>query len=58
MSVIESAVGGMGSVLLTVASALLFEELTLGALVRLIVAPRARGADSAKRHHKNARPPG
>jgi hypothetical protein len=58
MSVIESAVGGMGSVLLTVASALLFEELTLGALVRLIVAPRARGEDSAKRHHKNARPPG
>lgn len=60
MSVIESAVGGMGSVLLTLASALLLEELTLGALVRLIVAPKARAqADSqAIRDRKNTRPPG
>ena len=58
MSWIESEVGGMGSVLLALASALLFEELTLGALVRLIVAPRARGDGHSKRHQKNARPPG
>ncbi|MGP8252073.1 MAG: hypothetical protein ACLQHF_08570 [Terracidiphilus sp.] len=60
MSVIESATGGMGSVLLTLASALLFEELTLGVLVRLIVAPRTRtrGDDQSKRCHKDARPPG
>jgi hypothetical protein len=50
----------MGSVLLTLASALLLEELTLGALVRLIVAPKARAqADSqAIRDRKNTRPPG
>jgi hypothetical protein len=58
MSMIESAAGGTGSVLLALASALLFEELTLGALVRLIVAPRARGDGHSKRHQKNARPPG
>lgn len=59
MSMIVSAVGGMGSVLLTLASALLLEELTLGALVRLIVAPRARtrGDGHGKRHRENARPP-
>jgi hypothetical protein len=32
----------MSSILLTFASALLLEELTLGVLVRLIVAPRDR----------------
>jgi len=50
----------MGSVLLTLASALLLEELTLGALVRLIVATKARAqADSqAIRDRKNTRPPG
>jgi hypothetical protein len=58
MSVIESAVGGMGSVLLTLASALLFEELTLGALVRLIVAPRVRTDSRSKRRQQNSRPPG
>ncbi len=58
MSLMESAVGGMGSVLLTVASGLLFEELTLGALVRLIVAPRVRGDEETKRRGKDARPPG
>lgn len=58
MGVIESAVGGMGSVLLTLASALLFEELTLGALVRLIVAPRGRGDESTKRRDKDVGPPG
>lgn len=47
----------MGSVLLTLASALLFEELTLGAPVRLIVAPRTRGDESTKRRNKDARPP-
>jgi hypothetical protein len=58
MSLIESAVGGMGSVLLTLASALLFEELTLGALVRLIVAPKARGHSDSRRRQDNDRSPG
>ena len=57
MSVIECAVGGMGSALLTLASALLFEELTLGALVRLIVAPKAQGDGASRRRGKEERPP-
>jgi hypothetical protein len=57
MSMFESATGGTGSVLLAMASALLFEELTLGALVRLIVSPRARGDSQGKRGHENDRPP-
>jgi len=48
----------MGSVLLTLASALLFEELTLGALVRLIVAPKARGPSDSRRRQDNDRSPG
>ncbi len=48
----------MGSVLLTLASALLFEELTLGALVRLIVAPKARGHSDSRRRQDNDRSPG
>lgn len=51
---LESVTEEVGSVLLTLASALLFEELTLGALVRLIVAPKAH---SDGRRHKNAAPP-
>jgi hypothetical protein len=58
MSMIESAAGGMGSVLLTLASALLFEELTLGALVRLIVAPRARSDSRTGSRSKDVHPPG
>jgi hypothetical protein len=57
MSMIESAAGGMGSVLLTLAFALLFEELTLGALVRLIVAPKARGNRNQCERRKDAPPP-
>lgn len=48
----------MGSVLLTLASALLFEELTLGALVRLIVAPRARSDSRTGSRSKDVHPPG
>jgi hypothetical protein len=58
MSLIESTTGGMGSVLLTLASALLFEELTLGALVRLIVAPKAHGKGPSRRSRKDTRPTG
>jgi len=36
---IENVVEEAGSVMLTLASALLFEELTLGGLVKLIVGP-------------------
>jgi hypothetical protein len=39
MSLLADAMGGIGAVLLPVAAALLFEELTFGGLVRLLLAP-------------------
>jgi hypothetical protein len=40
MDLLAHAMGGFGAVLLPVAAALLFEELTFGGLVRLMLAPR------------------
>jgi hypothetical protein len=42
MNLITDAMGGFGAVLLPVAAALLFEELTFGGLVRLLVVPRSK----------------
>ncbi|MGC1423870.1 MAG: hypothetical protein WA354_11310 [Terracidiphilus sp.] len=39
MRLFADAVSGLGAALLPVAAALLFEELTLGGLVRLLIAP-------------------
>jgi len=39
MSLLTEAMGGMGGALLPVVAGLLLEELTLGGLVRLLVAP-------------------
>lgn len=39
MSLLADAMSGLGSALLPVAAALLFEELTFGGLVRLLLAP-------------------
>jgi hypothetical protein len=39
MDLLNEAMGGLGAVLLPVVAALLFEELTLGGLVRLLIAP-------------------
>ena len=39
MASLTEAIGGLGSVLLPVAAGLLLEELTLGGLVRLFLAP-------------------
>lgn len=39
MNLIFDAMGGLGAVLLPVAAGLLLEELTLGGLVRLLLAP-------------------
>ena len=49
--------GEMSAVLLTLASALLFEELTLGALVKLIVDPKAHARCNAKRPGDDSRLP-
>jgi hypothetical protein len=40
MSLLADAMSGLGAALLPVAAALLFEELTFGGLVRLLLAPR------------------
>ena len=39
MSLLVDAMSGLGAALLPVAAALLFEELTFGGLVRLLIAP-------------------
>ena len=39
MSLLADAMSGLGAALLPVAAALLFEELTFGGLVRLLIAP-------------------
>jgi hypothetical protein len=39
MRLLADAMGGLGAALLPVAAALLFEELTFGGLVRLLIAP-------------------
>jgi hypothetical protein len=39
MRLLADAMGGLGAALLPVATALLFEELTFGGLVRLLIAP-------------------
>jgi hypothetical protein len=39
MTLLADAMSGLGAALLPVAAALLFEELTFGGLVRLLIAP-------------------
>ena len=64
MSLLADAMSGMGAALLPVAAALLFEELTFGGLVRLLIAPwpgaRKHGAAGGfsvpmrgRKEHKN-----
>ena len=40
MNLLTEAINGLGAALLPVVTGLLFEELTFGGLVRLLVAPR------------------
>ncbi len=49
MNLLAEVVGGLGGVLLPVAAGLLLEELTLGGLVRLMLAPRP-GAGKRREH--------
>ena len=64
MSLLADAMSGLGAALLPVAAALLFEELTFGGLVRLLIAPwpatRKDGAAHKGRgwaEHKNGECP-
>jgi hypothetical protein len=65
MSLMADAMSGIGAALLPVAAALLFEELTFGGLVRLLLAPwpgtRKHGAAGGRsspacgrKEHKNS----
>jgi hypothetical protein len=52
MNLLIEATNGLGAVLLQVAAALLFEELTFGGLVRLLLAPRPGTGRRVERNHK------
>ncbi|HUA91968.1 MAG TPA: hypothetical protein VL991_05340 [Terracidiphilus sp.] len=51
MDLLADALSGVGAVLLPIAAGLLFEELTLGGLVRLLLAPRPETGE--RKEHKN-----
>jgi hypothetical protein len=53
MNMLAKAMSGMGAALLPVVAALLFEELTFGGLVRLLLAPWP--GTRRRREHKQAR---
>lgn len=53
MSLIDRAFMDPGIVLLPLAAALLFEELTLGGLVRLLLAPRPETGKHKELPHPN-----
>ncbi len=60
MNLLSEAINGLGAVLLQVVAALLFEELTFGGLVRLLVAPwpgtGRRGASNDAQRKLNSSP--
>jgi hypothetical protein len=51
MNLLADAMGGLGTMLLPVAAALLLEELTFGGLVRLLLAPRP-GTGRRREHNQ------
>jgi hypothetical protein len=53
MNLLTEATSGLGAVLLPVVAGLLFEELTFGGLVRLLLAPRPGIGKRIERNHKN-----
>ncbi len=52
MNLLNEAMGGLGAALLPVVAGLLFEELTFGGLVRLLLAPRPGTGRLIERNHK------
>ncbi len=53
MNLLSEALGGIGAVLLPIAAGLLFEELTLGGLVRLLLAPRPETGEQKEHNNPN-----
>jgi hypothetical protein len=53
MNLLNEAVNALGAMLLPLAAALLFEELTLGGLVRLLLAPRPETGRRKELKHRN-----
>jgi hypothetical protein len=53
MNVLADALTAVGGVLLPVAALLLFEELTLGGLVRLLLAPRLETGKQKEPKNRN-----
>ena len=52
MNLLSDAMSGLGSVLLPVAAGLLLEELTLGGLVRLLLAPKPEPGKREEPNHQ------
>jgi hypothetical protein len=53
MNLFSDALAGLGAVLLPIAAGLLFEELTLGGLVRLLLAPRPGTGKQGEHTNRN-----
>jgi hypothetical protein len=53
MNLLAEAMNGLGAVLLQVVGLLLFEELTFGGLVRLLLAPRPGAGRSGRSGEKS-----
>ena len=54
MNLLAEAMNGLGAVLLQIVGLLLFEELTFGGLVRLLLAPRpGAGKRNGQNHRKD-----
>jgi hypothetical protein len=53
MSLLIDAMGGLGGALLPVVAGLLLEELTLGGLVRLLIAPWPKTGKRSEHNKRN-----
>ena len=51
MTLLDEAANGLGAMLLPVVTGLLFEELTFGGLVRLLIAPWPKTDVRSERNH-------
>jgi hypothetical protein len=53
MNLLTEAINGLGAALLPIAAGLLFEELTFGGLVRLMLAPRPGAGKQPELNHRS-----